>query len=131
MKLFMITDADYQTEQLRQLEQTVGGYFEKRGFEAETRRVGQGELAFCIGCFGCWVKKPGECVVGDKIVQINRTAMESDVVVYLSPVIFGQFSANIKTVIDRWLPNMLPFFLTRPDGSTAHAARYEDYPSRS
>jgi hypothetical protein len=56
--------------------------------------------------------------------------MGSDVVVFLSPVIFGQFSANIKTVIDRWLPNMLPFFDKRPDGSTMHPARYEDYPNQ-
>jgi hypothetical protein len=54
--------------------------------------------------------------------------MTSDVVFYLSPVVCGQFSANIKTVVDRWLPNMLPFFDTRPDGSTVHPPRYVDYP---
>ena len=44
--------------------------------------------------------------------------MTSDVVVYLCPVVFGQFSANMKYAIDRWLPNMLPYFITKDDGST-------------
>jgi hypothetical protein len=81
-----------------------------------------------MGCFGCWVKKPGECVIGDKMSSINRSSMTSDAVFYLTPIVFGQFSANMKNVIDRWLPNMLPFFESRPDGSTMHPPRYADYP---
>jgi hypothetical protein len=45
-------------------------------------------------------------------------------------VVFGQFSANIKNAVDRWLPNMLPFFVTRADGSTMHPPRYPDYPKQ-
>ena len=60
--------------------------------------------------------------------EINLSFVNSDVVVYMSPVIFGQFSANIKNAIDRWLPNILPFFIKRPDGSTMHPSRYDRYP---
>ena len=66
----------------------------------------------------------------DGIVEINRACLTSDVVVYLCPVVFGQFSANIKFALDRWLPNMLPFFITREDGSTMHSPRYRDYPAQ-
>ncbi|MEZ4628476.1 MAG: hypothetical protein R2912_10500 [Eubacteriales bacterium] len=66
----------------------------------------------------------------DAIVEINRNCMTSDVVVYLCPVVFGQFSANMKYAIDRWLPNMLPYFITREDGSTMHSPRYADYPAQ-
>jgi hypothetical protein len=83
-----------------------------------------------MGCFGCWVKTPGECVIKDDIGSINRAVMNSDVVVYLCPIVFGQYSANIKNAIDRWLPNMLPFFVTRPDGSTMHPRRYDTYPAQ-
>jgi hypothetical protein len=81
-----------------------------------------------MGCFGCWVKKPGECVINDKISDLNRKQMNSDVVVFLTPLVFGQFSANMKNVLDRWLPNMLPFFYKRSDGSTMHPPRYSSYP---
>ncbi len=99
-----------------------------KDYEIEEFKVGRDELACCTGCFGCWIKTPGECVIRDGIEAINRAVMGSDVVFFLTPVVFGQFSANIKTVVDRGLPNMLPFFITRPDGSTMHPARYVHYP---
>lgn len=24
-----------------------------------------GKIEYCRGCFGCWVKKPGECILND------------------------------------------------------------------
>ncbi len=69
------------------------------------------------GCYGCWIKTPGECVISDKISEINKSAISCDLLIYLTPIIFGQFSANIKTVIDRWLPNLLPFFETKRTAS--------------
>ena len=64
------------------------------------------------------------------MAQINRTFNSSDVVVYLSPIVFGQYSPNMKNAIDRWLPNVLPLFITRPDGTTGHPPRYSSGPKR-
>lgn len=128
MKAFIISDKEYQTEQFERISKLLYDYFGKRDFEIDQVQIGREDLAFCMGCFGCWVKKPGECVIDDGMSRINRKFMNSDVVIYLCPVIFGQFSANIKNAVDRWVPNMLPFFETRPDGSTMHPPRYEDYP---
>ena len=36
----------------------------------------------------------------------------------------------MKYATDRWLPNMLPFFEARNDGSTMHPRRYESYPKQ-
>lgn len=130
MKAFIISDKEYQTGTLEHIRQLCNGYLMERDFVIEETKIGREDLTFCMGCFGCWVKKPGECVIGDAISQINRSMMNSDVVIYLSPVVFGQFSANIKNAVDRWLPNMLPFFETRPDGSTMHPPRYDDYPKQ-
>ncbi len=128
MKAFILSDKEYQTETFEQVHRMVCAYLTEKGFEVAEMQIGRDDLAFCMGCFGCWVKKPGECVIGDAMAEINRTYMNSDVVVYLCPVVFGQFSANLKNAVDRWLPNILPFFETRPDGSTMHPPRYEDYP---
>jgi multimeric flavodoxin WrbA len=112
MKAYVISDGEYQTETFEQLDQAICGYLTEKGFETEKAQIGKDDLAYCMGCFGCWIKKPGECVIEDGISKINRTSMNSDV------------------VIDLWLPNMLPFFLTRPDGSSMHPARYNDYPNQ-
>jgi len=130
MLAYLVSDGEFDTPLYRSLRNTLEQYLTQKGFSVEQTTVQKGDLASCVGCFGCWVKKPGECVMNDGIGEINRSSINSDLVVYLSPVVFGQFSANIKNVIDRWLPNMLPFFMTRPDGSTMHPPRYEDYPKQ-
>ena len=126
MKAYILSDKDYQTAAyVRLLDQAKDALL---GFETEEKQLGRNDIHYCVGCFGCWTKKPGECVIGDDLASINRAMMTSDVVVYLVPVIFGQFSANIKYALDRWLPNMLPFFESRKDGSTMHPRRYTSYP---
>jgi hypothetical protein len=130
MRALILSDKEYQTALHKDIHERVCGYLAQKGYTARDISVGRGELAHCMGCFGCWIKTPGECVIRDGIAEINRESMGSDVVIYLIPVVFGQFSANMADVINRWLPNMLPFFITRPDGSTMHPPRYESYPAQ-
>jgi hypothetical protein len=128
MKAYILSDRDYQTDAYTRLLTQVKNVLS--GFDIEEKQIGRGDIHYCMGCFGCWVKKPGECMIADDIAGINHAMMNSDVVVYLCPVVFGQFSANMKYALDRWLPNMLPFFEVRKDGSTMHPRRYESYPKQ-
>ena len=128
MQAYLISDGEFLSARHDELRSLVSRSLRERGLEITEKQINRDELAFCRGCFECWIKTPGECVMKDGIAEINRACMQSDVVVYFCPVVFGQFSANIKSVIDRWLPNMLPFFMTRKDGSTMHPPRYPDYP---
>jgi multimeric flavodoxin WrbA len=130
MRAYLLSDGAFLTPRQAELSKLVCDFLAQRGFETEQKAIANNELAFCRGCFDCWVKTPGECAIKDGIAEINRACMASDVVIYLCPVVFGQFSANIKSAIDRWLPNMLPFFNTRKDGSTMHPPRYADYPKQ-
>lgn len=130
MKALLISDKDYQAETYLKLKNLICSFLEDKGFEITITDIGRDDLAFCMGCFGCWIKTPGECVIQDGIKEINKSFVGSDAVIYLNPVIFGQFSANIKNAVDRWIPNILPFFITRPDGSTMHPSRYEKYPAQ-
>lgn len=129
-KAYLISDKEFLSDTWAQLNGQTRAFLSARGFEIEEKQIDKGELAYCKGCFGCWIRKPGECVIGDYMADINRSFMQSDAVIVLSPVVFGQFSANIKNAIDRWLPNMLPFFTVRKDGSTMHPPRYKSYPKQ-
>ena len=128
MKATVISDKEFQTELFQKIKESTYAFLNDKGFDTELINIGEEDLAYCMGCFGCWVKKPGECVIDDMMSQINRSFVNSDLVIYLSPVVFGHFSANIKKVLDRWLPNILPFFETRSDGSTMHPSRYDSIP---
>jgi hypothetical protein len=128
MRAILLSDSEYENEAYSRLDALVCAYLEERGFTVQKERISRDDLAFCKGCFGCWVKTPGECVIRDKMGQINRDYMGSDVAIYLTPIVFGQFSANIKNALDRWVPNILPLFYVRADGSTMHPPRYKSYP---
>ncbi|AET69625.1 NADPH-dependent FMN reductase [Desulfosporosinus orientis DSM 765] len=128
MKALLISDQEYLTTTYQGLYDLTDKFLKENEFQTELIELKAENLTFCMGCFGCWIKKPGECVINDQMTQINQRVMNSDIVIYLSPIVFGQFSPNIKNVIDRGLPNMLPFFETRPDGSTMHPPRYKTYP---
>jgi len=128
MRATIISDKEFRTILYQNLENSTLNFLKGRGFDTEIIEIGREALNFCMGCFDCWVKKPGECIVNDLVSHINRRFIGSDAVIYLSPVVFGQFSANMKNAIDRWLPNMLPFFQQRPDGSTMHPSRYSYVP---
>ena len=127
MNAYILSDVEFLTDRVNQLSALVTSELEHRGAVVSKHAIERDELQFCRGCFDCWTKTPGECAMKDGIAEINRVCMNSDIVVYLCPIVFGQFSASMKSAIDRWLPNMLPFFLTRKDGSTMHPPRYESY----
>jgi multimeric flavodoxin WrbA len=63
MNAYVIYDGEFESGTYEALLQSVGRYLENKGFVTEAARINRGDLAFCMGCFGCWVKKPGECVI--------------------------------------------------------------------
>lgn len=127
MKILLITDKDIKTKASEQLMDSLISGFNTKKHEYEIIEIGEGDLASCLGCFGCWIKTPGKCVIKDSMTKINESYAKSDYVLYLTPVIFGQYSANIKDALDRWLPNVLPFFVKK-DGLTRHPKRYDKNP---
>ncbi|MEW5825244.1 MAG: flavodoxin family protein [Candidatus Bipolaricaulota bacterium] len=86
------------------------------------------KIAPCLGCFGCWVKTPGECVLADDGRDVARALARSDLMAYFTPVTFGGVSAELKKALDRMIPNISPFF-ARVAGETHHRRRYPRPPA--
>lgn len=86
------------------------------------------ELRHCRGCFDCWVKTPGRCIqAGDQGNAIIGKVINADLVLLLSRVTYGGFSADVKVLLDRSIPLLSPFFKTI-DGQMHHQRRYDRYP---
>ena len=81
----------------------------------------------CIGCFGCWIKTPGECVLKDSGRDILKDFIQTDLTIIIGSMVFGNYSFPIKTAIDRFIPNDV-FFFTQYKGETHHVKRYETRP---
>jgi hypothetical protein len=85
------------------------------------------KVAHCTGCFGCWTKTPGMCVISDESGEIIRAIIRSDMTIFFTPVTFGGYSSVLKRVVDRIIPLVLPFFGTY-FGEIHHTPRYARYP---
>ncbi|MCR4406394.1 MAG: NAD(P)H-dependent oxidoreductase [Anaerolineae bacterium] len=104
------------------------GALRARGWEVEPFILHEMEIAFCAGCFGCWVRTPGRCVLQDGGHTVTRAFIQSDLAVFLTPVTFGGYSSQLKKAVDHLLPNILPFFRA-VKGETHHQKRYAHYPN--
>ncbi|MBM3137374.1 MAG: hypothetical protein FJZ98_04205 [Chloroflexi bacterium] len=81
----------------------------------------------CTGCFGCWVKTPGECVFDDDAREIDREIISADFVLWASPLVMGFPSYFLKKAMDRMIPLIHPYFEI-VNGEAHHRARYKKYP---
>lgn len=56
-------------------------------------------IQFCKGCMGC--QKLGRCVINDDVNAIMAKVLDSDVVVWTTPIYYYEMSGQMKTLIDR------------------------------
>lgn len=83
-------------------------------------------LAPCLGDFECWIKTPGQCRTRDEVQDILRAMHHADLAIFLTPVVFGGYSAELKKAVDRLIGLAHPNFHER-DGLTRHVPRYDRY----
>lgn len=84
-----------------------------------------GNLKTCIGCFGCWIKDPGRCILKDELGQMGAKLSKASQIVVISRCYYGGYSPEVKTVMDRTIPYLHPYFQIR-NGEMHHKMRYEN-----
>ncbi len=84
--------------------------------------------ANCVGCFRCWLKVPGKCTFADSLQNIGSMLMTSDEIIIICESLYGGFSVNVKRLIDRVIPGVLPFFIKK-NNELHHSKRYNASPS--
>ncbi|MBA4281902.1 MAG: hypothetical protein C0437_21365, partial [Ralstonia sp.] len=86
--------------------------------------LGGYDIGHCMGEFDCFVKTPGRCRIHDEGQEIERAVHDAELVVLLTPLHYGGYSAQLKKAVDRLLPLISPFFRKAGD-MTHHSMRYE------
>lgn len=79
----------------------------------------------CVGCFGCWLKTPGSCVMKDRAQKLPALLADSDQMVIVSRLVYGGFSPEIKAALDRSIGYIMPFFRF-VNGEMHHIMRYDN-----
>ncbi len=85
------------------------------------------DIKYCIGCFGCWTKTPGMCVVKDASHDVCRAVINSDFMLWAAPLRMGFPDALLKKMMDKSVPLVHPYIIV-DQGEAHHLARYERYP---
>ncbi len=97
------------------------------GQQATTLTLQDMDIRYCTGCWGCWVKTPGECVARDDSADVCRAAISADFVLLASPVTMGFPSAVLKKTVEKLIPLVHPYGAV-VQGEAHHKARYDRYP---
>jgi len=111
----------------KQISKELAAEMQSRGWEFEHIMVCQQKIGNCAGDFFCWVRSPGICNVNDDNRILAAKIVQSDLLVYLTPITFGGYSAELKRMVDHQIQNVLPFF-TQVNGEIHHHKRYKKYP---
>lgn len=99
-----------------------------RGWDVTTYTLREHRIGYCIGCFNCWVKTPGHCIIQDDNHTIAAEVINSDMFILVSAITFGGYSSEMKRMMDHMIPLLSPFF-RRIDGEVHHRMRYDRYPT--
>lgn len=79
-------------------------------------------IANCVGCFGCWTKTPGKCVIRDDAVKVYPQIAASDRILYVSKLKYGGYDTTMKTMLERSIP-VQQAFIRLLHGETHHVQR--------
>lgn len=127
MKAIILDGSRNGEEGLATARQALAAELEALGWQVRPFPLRGLEIHHCLGCFGCWVRTPGQCIIDDAAREIAREAIGAELLVYLTPVTFGGYSAELKKAVDRLICLVSPFFTT-VEGEIHHQKRYERYP---
>ncbi|MDR0549062.1 MAG: NAD(P)H-dependent oxidoreductase [Deltaproteobacteria bacterium] len=90
--------------------------------EAEIVNVYRLNVKPCRGCFTCWTKTPGKCVIADDMAPLLDKIIEAKTLLFSFPLYYFSIPGGLKNVIDRQLPLNLPYMVPK--------APFGDHPSR-
>lgn len=102
----------------------VKGISNKTATEYEEINVRDKDIKTCLGCFACWNKTPGECVVKDEMKSILDKILWADIVIWSFGLYYYNVPGKMKLLIDRQLPLVLPFMVKESE-TGSHPTRYD------
>lgn len=80
------------------------------------------KTANCTGCFGCWTKTPGKCVIRDDATRVYPCIARSNAILYVSRLKYGGYDTVMKTMLERAIP-IQQAFIRIHQGETHHVQR--------
>ncbi len=71
------------------------------GHEVEILHVGKMNIAGCLGCEFCHTEGGGQCIQKDDMAKLMPAYLESDMIVYASPIYYFGMNAQTMAAMQR------------------------------
>ena len=80
------------------------------------------KIAPCQGCFCCWQKMDGHCVIDDDQNMILDLYTAADIIIWSFPLYVYSMPSHLKAVLDRTIPLVKMKMQQDADGTVRHEA---------
>jgi multimeric flavodoxin WrbA len=100
-----------------QLARAMADTLKKRGHSIRMLYLDDLNIRPCKGCYACL--KSGACKINDDMKDIRKYILESDIIVYATPIYWFGPSAQLKLVMDRSIAFMDDAYSSRIAGKKA------------
>lgn len=74
---------------------------EEAGHEVEVLHVGKMKINGCLACEYCHTKGEGKCIQKDDMEKVLPAYLESDMIVFASPIYYAAPTAQLQAAIQR------------------------------
>ena len=78
------------------------------------------QVAPCRGCFGCWQRMEGHCIIEDDQNNILDLYRDADLIIWSFPLYCYGMPSHLKAVLDRTIPLIRMKMIQEEDGSVRH-----------
>ena len=123
MKVLVLNGSPKQkSDTFRMTEAFLKGLNRTGEHEIRVIRVIEKNIAPCRGCFGCWQRMDGHCVIEDDQNGILDLYRRADLIIWSFPLYCYGMPSHLKAVLDRTIPLVKMNMEKQPDGTVRHEA---------
>lgn len=92
------------------------------GAETENILLADKKIGHCRGCFACWLRTPGKCVIKDDMEELLEK-FKADIVVFATPLYVDNVTGIMKNFMDRTIPRLEAHIGKDENGECKHPLR--------
>ena len=123
MKVLVLNGSPKQkSDTFRMTEAFLKGLNRTGEHEIHVIRVIEKNIAPCRGCFGCWQRMDGHCVIEDDQNGILDLYRRAELIIWSFPLYCYGMPSHLKAVLDRTIPLVKMNMEKQPDGTVRHEA---------
>lgn len=123
MKILVLNGSPKQkSDTFRLTEAFLKGLNRRGEHDVTIIHVKEKQIAPCQGCFGCWQRMDGHCVIQDDQNAILDFYRDADVIIWSFPLYCYAMPSQLKAVLDRTIPLVKMTMLQEADGTVRHEA---------